>query len=203
VDWGQGALGDMGAHLIDFPMWALKLGLPTVIETEATPFNGATYPSATTTYYQFPKRDGMPEVRLTWYDGGLIPRAPEELNGERLNAAGGVLYIGKRGKLLQESTTNVRLLPASRHNSYGLPKERLGRVPHEDHEMNWINTIRGKDQISCSFDYAARLTETMLLGVAALRANSKLYYDAAAMSVTNNPAADEFLTRQYRKGWSL
>ena len=59
VDWGQGALGDMGAHLIDFPMWALKLGLPTVIETEATPFNGATYPSATTTLLRVPeaKRD--------------------------------------------------------------------------------------------------------------------------------------------------
>ena len=54
VDWGQGALGDMGAHLIDFPMWALDLGLPSVIETESTPFNGATYPDATTTHYEFP-----------------------------------------------------------------------------------------------------------------------------------------------------
>ena len=69
--------------------------------------------------------------------------------------------------------------------------------------MNWVNTIKGKDQISCAFDYAAKLTETMLLGIASLRANSKLHYDAAAMRVTNNPAADQFLTREYRHGWSL
>jgi predicted dehydrogenase len=203
VDWGVGALGDMGAHLIDFPMWALDLGLPTVIETEATPFNGDTYPNATTTYYQFPARAGRPEVKLTWYDGGLIPAAPEELNGERLNPAGGILYIGKKGKLLQESGAPTRLLPASRHNSYGAPKDRLARVPHEEHEMNWIHAIKGTDTISCPFDYAARLTETMLLGIVSLRAKTKLYYDAANMRITNNSAADQFLTRQYRKGWSL
>ncbi len=201
VDWGQGALGDMGAHLIDFPMWALKLGLPTVIETEATPFNGATYPSATTTYYEFPKRDGMPEVKLTWYDGGLMPPDPPELEDGKLSPGGGILYVGKKGKLLQEN--DPWLLPASRHNSYGAPKERLGRIAHEEHEMNWINTIKGKDQISCPFEYAAPLTETMLLGIASLRANSRLHYDAAAMRVTNNAAADQFLTRQYRKGWAL
>jgi predicted dehydrogenase len=202
VDWGQGALGDMGAHLIDFPVWALKLGLPAVIETEATPFNGATYPSATTTYYEFPKRNGMPEVKLTWYDGGLMPPDPPELEGGKLNPGGGILYVGKKGKLLLDGGA-ARLLPASRHNSYGAPKERLGRVAHEDHEMNWINTIKGRDQISCPFEYAAPLTETMLLGIASLRATSRLHYDAAAMRVTNNAAADQFLTRQYRKGWAL
>src|SRR3954469_9899313 len=203
VDWGQGALGDMGAHLIDFPMWALNLGLPTVIETEATPFNGATYPSATTTYYQFAARGAKPAVKLTWYDGGLIPAAPEELNGEKLNATGGVLYVGTKGKLLQESASQARLLPASRHNSFGPPRDRLVRIPHEEHEMNWIHAIRGKDTISCPFDYAARLTETMLLGIASLRAGTKLYYDAPAMRVTNNASANQFLTRKYRKGWAL
>jgi predicted dehydrogenase len=203
VDWGVGALGDMGAHLIDFPMWALDLGLPAIIETEATPFNGATYPNATTTYYQFAARGGQPEVKLTWYDGGLIPAAPEELSGERLNPAGGILYIGKKGKLLQESGAPTRLLPASRHNSYGAPRDRLVRVPHGEHEMNWIRAIKGKDTISCPFDYAARLTETMLLGIVSLRAKTKLYYDATNMRITNNSAADQFLTREYRKGWSL
>jgi predicted dehydrogenase len=202
VDWGQGALGDMGAHLIDFPMWALKLGLPTAIETEATPFNGVCYPNATTTTYRFPKRNGMPEVTLTWYDGGLMPPDPEELGEEKLNPGGGILYVGKKGKLLQDGAI-ARLLPVARHNSYGSPKERLTRVPHEEHEMNWINTIKGRDQISCAFDYAATLTETMLLGVVSLRANSKLQYDAANMRVTNNDAANAFLTREYRKGYSL
>ena len=201
VDWGQGALGDMGAHLIDFPMWALDLGLPTVIETESTPFNGATYPDATTTHYEFPKRGSLPPVTLTWYDGGLMPPDPPELEGGKLNPGGGILYVGKKGKLLQEGPP--RLLPASKHNAYGEPKTRLSRVPNEEHEMNWINTIKGKDQISCPFDYAAKLTETMLLGIASLRANTKLYYDPVNMRVTNSEAANQFLTREYRSGWSL
>jgi predicted dehydrogenase len=200
VDWGQGALGDMGAHLIDFPVWALDLGLPTVIETESTPFNGASYPDATTTYYELPSKKGM--VKLTWYDGGLMPPDPPELQGGRLNPGGGILYVGKKGKLLQDGGF-PRLLPMSKHNSFGAPKERLVRVPHEDHEMNWINAIKGKDQLSCDFTYSAHLTEIMLLGIAALRANTKLYYDAKSMRVTNAEAANQYLTREYRQGYSL
>jgi predicted dehydrogenase len=200
VDWGQGALGDMGAHLIDFPVWALGLELPTVIETESTPFNKASYPDATTTYYEMPSKKGP--VTLRWYDGGLMPPDPPELEGGRLNAGGGILYLGKKGKLLQDGGF-ARLLPMTKHNSYGAPKERLPRVPHADHEMNWINAIKGKDQLSCDFEYSSHLTEIMLLGIAALRANSKLYYDGANMRVTNNQAANEFLTREYRKGYSL
>ena len=142
VDWGQGALGDMGAHLIDFPVWALNLGLPTVIETKSTPFNGVCYPNATTTYYEFPARKGMPPVKLTWYDGGLMPPDPEELEDETLDPNGGVLYVGTKGKLLHYSE-GARLLPTSKHNSYGAPKERLARVPHGDHEMNWVQRDQG------------------------------------------------------------
>ena len=76
-------------------------------------------------------------------------------------------------------------------------------MPHEDHEMNWINAIKGKDQLSSGFEYGAHLTEIMLLGIASLRAKSRLHYDAAAMRVTNNEAANQFLTREYREGYSL
>jgi predicted dehydrogenase len=200
VDWGQGALGDMGAHLIDFPVWSLGLPLPSVIETESTPFNGASYPAATTTYYEFKGKDGL--VKLMWYDGGLMPPDPEELGPEKLNTGGGILYIGKKGKLLHD-TDMPRLLPASKHNAYGPPKERLTRVPHEDHEMNWINTIKGRDQLSSGFEFGAHLTEIMLLGIASLRAKTRLHYDAANMRITNNDAANQFLTREYRKGYSL
>ena len=200
VDWGQGALGDMGAHLIDFPVWALGLGLPTIVETESTPFNGASYPDATTTYYELPSKNGL--VKLTWYDGGLMPPDPAELEGGRLNPGGGILYIGSKGKLLHDGPF-PRLLPASRHNAYGAPEERLSRVPHEDHEMNWINAIKGRDTVSSDFEYGAVLTEIMLLGIVSLRAKSRLHYDAAAMRVTNNDAANAFLTREYRKGYAL
>jgi len=131
-----------------------------------------------------------------------MPPDPEELENETLDPNGGVLYVGKKAKLLHYSDM-ARLLPASKHNSYGAPKERITRVPHGDHEMNWVNAIKGTDQVSVPFDYAAKLTEIMLLGIVSLRANSKLYYDAAAMRVTNNLAANDFLTREYRAGYTL
>ena len=212
VDWGQGALGDMGAHLIDHPFWNLNLDLPTAIETISTPFNGATYPAATTTYYQFAARGSMPAVRLTWYDGGFNPPKPEEIGDERLNGEGGVLYIGTKGKMLQDTYgLNPRLLPKSLHESYGAPKQKLPRIAHEEHEMNWVETIKGKAEISSPFSYAARLNETMLLGVVSLRAGGKIQYDGANMRVTNmvrtannkTVDANEFLTRNYREGYRL
>ena len=78
-----GAIGDMGAHLIDHSMWALDLGYPTTIETVATPFNGVCYPNATMTFYEFPARGSKPAVKLTWYDGGLLPPKPVELGDDR------------------------------------------------------------------------------------------------------------------------
>ena len=114
---------------------------------------------------------------MTWYDGGFMPPRPVEMGEMKLNANGGVLYIGTKGKMLQESTgTRPRLLPVELHNSAGPPPETMPRVPHQAHEMNWVNAIRGTDTISCPFSYAAHLTEIMLLGVAALRAGTRLQY---------------------------
>ncbi len=203
VDWGQGALGDMGAHLVDHPVWGLKLGHPTSIETVSTPFNGLSYPTATTTRYEFPAREGMPPVSMTWYDGGFMPPRPFEMGDVKLET-GGVLYIGSKGKMLQDNTgTRPRLLPVDLHNDTGAPVEQMPRVPNQSHEMNWVNAIRGTDTISCPFSYAAHLTEIMLLGVAALRAGTRLMYDGANMRVTNNAAANSLLTRDYRKGFGL
>jgi predicted dehydrogenase len=204
VDWGQGALGDMGAHLIDHPVWGLKLGHPTTIETTATPFNGASYPNATMTHYEFPARSGMPPVKMTWYDGGFMPQRPEEMGEVKLEAGGGVLYIGSKGKMLQDNTgSRPRLLPVALHNELGAPEERMARVPHQSHEMNWVNAIRGTDTISCPFSYASHLTEIMLLGVAALRAGMKLHYDGPNMRITNSVSANDYLTRVYRRGFEL
>ena len=204
VDWGQGALGDMGAHLVDHPVWGLKLGDPASIETISTPFNGVSYPNATTAFYVFPAREGMPPVKMTWYDGGFMPQRPVEMGDVKLEAGGGVLYVGTTGKMLQDNTgARPRLLPVELHNSAGAPPERMPRVPHQSHEMNWVNAIKGTDTISCAFSYAAHLTEIMLLGVAALRAGTRLEYDGPNMRVTNRAAANDFLTRNYRQGFGL
>ncbi len=204
VDWGQGALGDMGAHLIDHPFWALDLGYPTTIETISTPFNGICYPNATTTYYQFPARGSMPPVKLTWYDGGLLPAKPEEMGEEeKLSPEGGIMYVGSKGKMLQDTYgSNPRLLPKSLHESFGTPPVKLPRIP-TSHEMNWVDAVKGKTQASSPLEYASRLTEVMLLGVVSLRAGSKIFYDSANMRVTSPVKANEFLTREYRQGWML
>jgi len=206
VDWGVGAIGDMGAHLIDHSMWALKLGYPTTIETISTPFNRASYPSATMTIYEFPARaEGphkLPPVKLTWYDGGLLPPKPAELGDQELDKGGGALLVGSKGKLLHETYgSNPRLLPKSLHESFGTPAKKLPRIPNEHHELNWVAAAQGKAEASCPLEYAARLTETMLLGVVALHAGKKIHYDAENMRVTNVAEANDFLQRDYRASW--
>jgi hypothetical protein len=203
VDWGCGAIGDMGAHLIDHPFWALDLGYPTSVETVSTPFNKATYPGATTTYYQFPARGDKPAVKLTWYDGALFPPRPEELGETRLNPTGGVLYYGSKGKLMHDTYGfNPKLLPQSLAESAPTPPQKLPRIK-TSHEMNWVEAAKNTTEASCPFSYAAQLTEVMLLGVVLLRAGTKIHSDAANMRVTNNAAANDFLKREYRQGWTL
>ena len=204
TDWGVGAIGDMGAHLIDHSLWSLNLGLPTSVETVSTPFNGASYPNATLTIYEFPARGPMPAVKLTWYDGGLKPNKPEELGDEELNKEGGALLIGSKGKLLHDTYGfKPRLLPSSLHDSFGKPPEKLPRIAGEAHEMNWVDAAKGKLEASCPFEYAARLTEVMLLGIVALRAGKKIYYDGTNMRITNVLEANDYLRREYRQGWSI
>jgi predicted dehydrogenase len=204
VDWGCGAIGDMGAHLMDHAMWSLDLGYPTTIETVATPFNRVCFPHATMTIYEFAARGGKPPVKLTWYDGGLLPPKPVELaEGAILSPTGGALLVGSKGKLMHDTYgRNPRLLPQSLHDSYGKPKTKLPRIPNENHEMNWVDAAKGKTEASCPFEYAAKLTETMLLGVVALKAGRKLDYDGANMRVTNVPEANQYLDREPRAGWS-
>ncbi len=203
TDWGVGAIGDMGAHLIDHPFWALDLGYPTTVETQSTPYNKQTYPAATTTYYEFPARGTMPPVRINWYDGGLLPPKIDDLGTEEFDKGGGVLYIGSKGKLLHGTyAQNPRLLPRSFAENTPKPAQTFKRIG-TSHEMNWIDAIKGKTETTSPFSYAARLTEVMLLGVVALNAGKKIQYDGANMKITNAPDAEQFLKRQYRQGWSL
>jgi predicted dehydrogenase len=203
TDWGVGAIGDMGAHLIDSAFWALDLDYPSTVETVSTPYNRDTYPLATTSYYEFPAKGARPAVKMTWYDGGLTPPKPVELGAEELNKGGGTLFIGTKGKLLHDTYGfNPRLLPKSLHDSVGKPPETIARIP-TSHEMNWVDAIRGTQKTSTPFEYSAKLTEIMLLGVVALNAGKKIEYDGANMKVMNVPDSDALLKRTYRAGWEL
>jgi predicted dehydrogenase len=203
TDWGCGAIGDMGAHLIDFAYWALDLGYPTSVETVASPFDGACFPAATTTYYEFAARGAMPPVKLTWYDGGIMPPTPPELGDEKLNSEGGALIVGSKGKILHGNYgLNARIIPDSLQKNVGDPPRTLERIA-VSHEMNWANACKGVGTATTPFEYAAKLTEVMLLGVVSLKAKEKIHYDGANMKITNSSKANDLLKREYRRGWSL
>jgi predicted dehydrogenase len=212
VDFGVGALGDMGAHLIDHPYWALGLTYPASIEATSTPWGmgkddkPAAYPQATTVHYEFPARGSQPPVKLMWYDGGLMPRRPEALpDAVELNRTGGVIMVGEKGLLMHETYgRNPRLFPEGLREEAAKVPQKYPRIT-TSHEMNWANAAMGRGEAASPFEYAAPLTETMLLGIVALRTGQgkKLYYDAENMHVTNAPEANQYLHREYRAGWSL
>jgi predicted dehydrogenase len=211
VPFGVGALGDMGAHLIDHPLTALDLGYPTAIESTSTPWGGsqrnpATYPLATAVHYEFPRRGLQPPVRLSWYDGGLMPKRPDALPMDvELNREGGVIYVGERGILMHGTYgQDPQLYPAELQEEAALVPQRYPRIA-ETHEMNWAMACKGEAEAASPFEYAARLTEVMLLGIVALRAGQgrKILYDADRMEVTNVPEANQYLTREYRTGWEV
>ena len=209
VDFGMGALGDMGAHLIDQSFWALGLQYPESIEATSSPWGGPqkkpeTYPLATSVHYQFPARGKQPRVKMSWTDGGLYPTRPDLLPDDYvLSAEGGGILIGEKGVLIHETYGNApRIWPdALMAEAQAVPKS-LPRI-EGSHEMNWANAVKGQGKTSSPFEYASLLTETMLLGVVALRAGQgrKILYDGAGMTVTNAPEANAFLTREYRAGW--
>jgi predicted dehydrogenase len=213
VDWGVGALGDMGAHLIDHPYWALGLGYPSSVEATSTPWGGdptnpVTYPLAMTAHYEFPARQSQPPLRLSWYDGGLLPPRPQALPDEvRLDQDwnGGAYYVGEKGVLLHGMWgANPQLYPEDLSEEAARVPQRSPRL-EVSHEMNWIQAIRGEAEATSPFSYAAPLTELMLLGLVALRTGqgTRIYYDGEAGRVTHPAEANRYLHREYRNGWEL
>jgi predicted dehydrogenase len=206
-DFGTGAIGDMGAHIIDQPYWALKLEYPESVQASSTEFNDDSYPLASIITFNFPARGDMPPVKLTWYDGGLMPPRPDDLEPGRMmgDKGGGVLFVGTKGNLMcSVYGENPRLIPETKMKEYKLPEKTIPRSPgiHEE----WINACKGNGKTTSNFDYASKLTETMLLGNLAIRMQKSktiLQYDHVNMKITNLEEANQFLSSEYRKGWSL
>ncbi len=202
-DFGTGALGDIGCHSLDPIFRALKLKYPTSVEAVSTLVNEETYPLASMVRYQFPARGEMPAVTLTWYDGGLRPfNLPDLAEGMQMGT-GGTLYIGDKGKILDD-----KILPLTLRKSYSPPAPSIPSSP--GHEEEWILACKGGSPGGSDFDWAGPLTETVLLGNVALRKAVKeklsgliLQFDPEKLSFPNMPDADQFLHCEYRKGWSL
>ena len=203
-DFGTGALGDMGCHGFDPIYKALKLTQPTSVEASATPINKETFPSGSIVYYEFPAREGLPPVKLTWYDGGLTPPRPEELpDNESMNFGnGGTLYVGNKGKIITTANGNKpRLIPAKKMEEYTPPKPYLDRSI--GHYKEWIVACKGGKPAGAQFSYGAPLTEMVLLGNIALRVPAKLQWDYSKMKFTNNDDANKYIKEPYRDGWAL
>jgi hypothetical protein len=192
-------------------VWALELGPPTTVEATTTldssvidgKPNFETYPIAATITYEFPARGKLPPVRMTWYEGGLMPPTPAELaDGQRL-PGNGVLYVGSQGKMFHSSHGGMpELLPRALHEQAQKVPKTMTRSP--GHYEEWMLACKGGPKPVSNFDYAGPLTEIALLGVLALRAPLKrLEWDSPALQVKNAPELNEFVRSEYRKGWTL
>ena len=202
-DFGTGALGDIGCHSLDPIFRALKLKYPTSVQAVCTLNNGDSYPSGSIVKYEFPARENMPPVTLTWYDGGLRPMPIAELDEGMKMGPGGTLYVGEKGKILDD-----KILPKSLRDAYQIPKPFIPSSP--GHEEEWIRACKGGEPAGSNFDWAGPLTETVLLGNIAIRndlkeklSNQPLFFDPVKLSFPNAPEADQFFHYKYREGWDL
>jgi predicted dehydrogenase len=203
-DFGTGVLGDIGCHQLSPIFKALKLGYPTSVEACSSGVNSETAPLASIVRYQFPARGNLPPVTLTWYDGGLMPARPPELeDGRRFGEADDNLFVGDKGKMLGH-----RLIPESRMQEYKKPPQTLPRSP--GHHQEWITGCKGGPPAGSNFDVAGPLAEVVLLGNIAIRLGQKLYenglklyYDGPNMKITNLPEANQYIRSEYRQGWTL
>ncbi len=218
-DFGTGSLGDMGCHILDAPFWALKLKYPVSVEGcistywegffKKTEPKNETYPRSAVVRYKFPAREEMPEVKLTWWDGGLTPPRPEELEkGRRMgDDDGGVLFIGNKGVMMCGCYgSGARLIPEAKMREFKQPAKTIRRIPGDSggHERDWIRACKGGKPASSNFDYSGPLSETVLMGNLAVRhPNRQLLWDGEKMEVTNNADANAYVRRHYRQGWSL
>lgn len=210
-DFGTGALGDMGCHIMDMPFWALDLKHPLTVEAKQDSNTAVAGPTWSTITYTFAPGEHHNELKYVWYDGvskdgGHAP--PNEVLegcGMEPNVATNkfdLVMIGEKGKFFfNRGNTNWVTSPESLAAEYADTPKTLPRVVDEDAE--WIAACKGGPAALSNFDYSGLLTEFVLLGNLAIRTGEKLDWDGENMKATNCPAADQYVRREYRKGWKL
>lgn len=197
-DFGNGTMSDLGSHWNDLPFWALKLKSPLTIEAAGPPPHAEIAPATMAATYTYAARGSMPAVTLTWHQGQSRPK--QLVDGSIPKWESGVLFVGDKGILLSDYGRHV-LLPEKQFADFERPQPSISKSV--GHHAEWIVACKTGSPTTCNFEYAGWLTEANHLGNVAYRVGQKLAWDAAAMKATNCPAADAFLKREYRKGWSL
>jgi hypothetical protein len=214
-DFGTGALGDMGHYSFFQIFQMLKLGSPASVEASRSQFwkiedftwrkqiNRVSYPQASMIRWEFPARGELPPVALHWYDGGLRPPMPAELeaDGEAMPEEG-LLLVGQRGKILAGFFGDKpRLIPKARMRDFQPPAASLPRPISELDQF--VRACRGEGPSAACFEKAFPFAETILLGTIALRVDKKLRWDATKMEFSNSPEANQLRFRKYRQGWEV
>jgi hypothetical protein len=148
--------------------------------------------------YEYAADGDQPEVAVTWYQG---THKPDLLTSGKIPAwDSGVLFVGDKGMLLSDYGQHV-LLPEEKFRDFKRPDPFI--PASRGHHEEWLHACRTGEPTTCNFEYAGWLTEANHLGNVAYRTGQKLEWDAAEMKVTNTRAADRFIRRDYRKGWTL
>lgn len=204
-DFGTGSLGDMGCHTMDGAFFALELDGPgrvQAISARATDLSG---PTSSMITFDFPARGGGPPLRWIWYDGGLRPPVPHELEPGRKLPDNGSLIIGTKATVLADVyTASPRIIPETKMQEVlpSLPPKTLPRI-EGGHFAEWLRACKSGPPAGSNFSYAARLTELCLLSNVAVRAGRALDWDDRAMRVTNFPDANRYVSKQYRPGFGV
>lgn len=213
-DYGTGSLGDFGCHFMDLAHWALKLKHPTKVSAKGPKYEPVSTPAWCIVDYEYPAREGMPPVKLTWYDGGKRPAILNTLkdkNGNGLDLRSGPgerradwesgqLFIGSEGMILSNYGKHM-LLPEEKFEDFKRPDPFIPKSI--GHHKEWIQAIKNGGTTTCNFDYSGALTEAVLLGTASFRAGESIDWDAENLKITNSEKAQQFVHKEYRKGWTL
>jgi predicted dehydrogenase len=218
-DFGTGSLGDMGCHVVDPLFWALKLKYPVSVEANVSTYwqaffekaepKNEMFPRSTIVRFRFPAREKMPEVTMTWWDGGLMPPRPAGLEqGRRMgDLDGGILLIGEKGAIMAGCYgESPRIVPETLMKKYKRPRKTIERIPEgkDGHEKDWIRACKTGKPASSNFDYSGPLSEAVLMGNLAVRfPDRELLWNGQAMEVTNDADANAYVKREYREGWHL
>ncbi len=195
--FGNGTLGDFFCHYCDLAFWALRLRYPTSVEAEG-PVHPESAARWTIARLEFPARDTLPPVSLTWYNGGGYPALVKDRHVPEWGSA--VLFVGSEGMLIADYGQH-KLLPEAKYADFKRPDP---TIPDSiGHHREWLSACKTGGPTTCNFEYSGPLTEAALLCNVALRSGKKIQWDAAALSAVDCPEAAQYLRREYRQGWTL
>ena len=196
-EFGCGAVGDMAIHLADPAFWGLDLAGKVRVESKGPPPQPASAPTWMETTFAFGPRGDRGPVTLHWYEGEAKP--PAAIAAEI--PMNGSLCVGDRGRIATAHDGFPKLLPEDRFQDFVPPPPSLPDSP--GHHAQWIAACKTGSRTGSDFSYAAPFTETVLLGNVAYRAGTAIDYDPATGRVTNDAAANRWLTKDYRQGWEV